>query len=172
MPLSIIILIIVAAVIFAALSVAKAALSSTKIGGSGDRYYLKKSIFSPAERSFLGVLDSLNPPDIRICAKVRLADIFGLKKGLPKGGAQSAFNRISAKHVDFLLVQQNDGMPLLGIELDDKSHEEDQRKSRDAFVDEVFREAGLPLLHVPARATYDPRELTRVIEEAFTKQNR
>ena len=171
MPLSTIILLTVAVIIFAALAFAKTAFRSAKNEDVRSQYYLKKSLFSPAERSFLGVLESLNPPDIRIYAKVRLADIFGIKKGLAKGGAQSALNRINAKHVDFLLVQQNDGTPLVGIELDDKSHEEDQRKSRDAFVDTVFREAGLPLVHVPARATYDPRELTRVIEEAFVKRN-
>jgi hypothetical protein len=38
---------------------------------------------------------------------------------------------------------------VLGIELDDKSHEEEDRAARDAFVDTVFASAKLPL---PTRA--------------------
>jgi len=170
MPHATIIFVIVAAVIFAGLALVKATLGVAKSEGSGEHYLLKKSLFSPAERSFIGVLESLNLPDTRICAKVRLADIFGVKRGLPRGGAQGALNRISAKHVDFLLVQHSDGAPVMGIELDDKSHEEDDRKSRDAFVDGVFRETGLPLLHVSARASYDPRELSRAIEKALDRR--
>jgi len=63
-------------------------------------------------------------------AKIRLADIFEVKKWLDKGSRQGAFNRITAKHVDFLIVRQNDGAPILGIELDDSSHESDVRKNR------------------------------------------
>ncbi len=99
------------------LKVLKARVSKEPENGT---YYLKQSLFTPAERSFLGVLESLGMPEYRIMAKVRLADIFGVKKGQ---GWRSAFNRISAKHVDFLLVRQSDGAPILGIELDDSSHD-------------------------------------------------
>lgn len=40
--------------------------------------------------------------------------------------------------------------PVLAIELDEKSHQRKDRKDRDAFVDQVFQAAALPLLHVPA----------------------
>lgn len=123
--------------------------------------YLKQSLFTPAERSFLGVLESLGMSEYRITAKVRLADIFGVKKG---EGWQSAFNRISAKHVDFLLVRQGDGAPALGIDLDDSSHVEPDRKERDRFVDAVFASAGLPLLHVPARQSYEVKAIQARIE--------
>jgi len=74
------------------------------------------------------VLESMGMPEYRIMAKVRLADIFGVKKGQ---SWQAAFNRINAKHVDFLLVRQSDGAPILGIELDDSSHNEPDRMDRD-----------------------------------------
>jgi hypothetical protein len=132
-----------------------------------NRYYLKQSLFSPAERSFLGVLDSLNMEDCRIMAKVRLADIFEVKTGPGKGGWWGAFNRINAKHVDFLLVRQNDGAPILGIELDDSSHENNKRKKRDAFVDDLFKSVGLPLLHVRVRSHYSPLEIRQMVTEAI-----
>ena len=133
-------------------------------------YYLKKSLFSPAERSFAGVLESLDYEGVTIASKVRLADIFGIKKGLERGDRQRALNRISAKHVDFLLIQSSDGRPLLGLELDDSSHEEEDRVTRDSFVNSVFASADLPILHVTAKTTYDPKKVHRQIDAALAKK--
>lgn len=122
-------------------------------------YYLRNTLFSPAERSFLGVLESILPPGVRVFGKVRLEDIFGVIKGLERGERQGAQNRIRSKHVDFLLLRTTDLAPLAGIELDDSSHDEEDRQQRDAFVDEVFKSAGLPLLHVTAQKSYAPAEI-------------
>ena len=54
------------------------------------------------------------------------------------------------------------------MELDDSSHDAEDRKARDAFVDEVFRSAKFPLLHIPAQATYNPTELRAKIATALT----
>jgi hypothetical protein len=88
-------------------------------------------------------------------------------KGLDRSSRQSAKNRINSKHVDFLLLRKGDGKPLLGIELDDTSHQEEARKARDIFVDTVFAAAALPILHVPAQASYDPSEIRRAIDNAL-----
>lgn len=160
--------------IFVLLAIALAVLKA-KGGARGDTtkpdlYYVRKSLFSPAERSFFGVLEGIAFDDMTIASKVRLADVFGVKKGLERGDRQRALNRISAKHVDFLLIQKSDGRPLLGIELDDSSHEEEERVARDLFVDTVFSAAGLPILHVAAKSAYDPREVRRLIDESLTKK--
>ncbi len=154
------------------------ALAALKAKGAGqestaklDFYYLKKSLYSPAERSFLGVLEILNYDGVTISSKVRLADIFGIKRGLERGDRQRALNRISAKHVDFLLTKRATGEPLLGIELDDSSHEAADRAARDSFVDAVFASAGLSVLHITARATYDPKEIHCQLQEALEKRS-
>jgi ABC-type cobalt transport system substrate-binding protein len=164
-------LVLIAGIILVVLVIAAALLKAKSGTSEGtakpDVYYLKKSLFTPAERSFAGVLETLNFDGTAIAAKVRLADIFGVKKGLERSDRQRAQNRINAKHVDFLLVQKSDGRPLLGIELDDSSHEEEERVARDAFVDSVFSSAAIPLLHIAAKAAYDPREIRRKIDEAM-----
>ena len=163
-------LFLIAGIILLVLVIAAALLKAKSGASEGtakpDVYYLRKSLFTPAERSFAGVLQTLNLDGTAIAAKVRLADIFGVKKGLERGDRQRAQNRINAKHVDVLLVQKSVGRPLLGIELDDSSHEEEERVARDAFVDSVFSSAAIPLPHVVAKAAYDPRERRRKIEEA------
>ena len=143
-----------------------------KLAGGGAKagvYYLKKSLFTPAERSLLGVLEPNLPPGVRVFGKVRLEDIFGVKAGLEKGERQAARNRINRKHVDFLLVRSTDLAPLAGIELDDSSHEEEDRQQRDAFVDSVFASGGLPLLHVPAQKSYNPAELKATVAEILKR---
>jgi len=164
------ILIILVVVLAIALAVLKAKGSLQEGTSKPDVYYLKESLFTPAERSFMGVIESLNYNGVKIASKVRLADIFGIKKGLERGDRQRALNRISAKHVDFLFIQQSDGRPLLGIELDDRSHEAEERVARDSFVDSVFSSAGLPIIHVVAKSSYDPKEVCRQIDEAVAKR--
>jgi hypothetical protein len=159
--------IVVALFVLAVIALGVPKTGGTGLGAKPEAYYLKRSLFSASERSFLSALESVCPDGITLTCKVRLADIFGVKKGLDRGGRQRAFNRISSKHVDFLLVQRSDGRPILGIELDDSSHEQEDRKIRDVFVDRVFSSAGLPILHVPVKSAYEPKDLRRRIDEAL-----
>jgi len=130
-----------------------------------DVYYCRKSLFTPAERSFLTVLEAVLSSDVRVFGKVRLEDIIGVRSGLERDERQAARNRITSKHVDFLLVRARDFAPLAGIELDDSSHERDDRKRRDEFVDAAFASASLPLLHVTAKKSYNPMELEAAIDK-------
>jgi hypothetical protein len=128
----------------------------------------RKAVLSPAERSFLGVLEQVLPEDVGLLVKIRLGDVFVTRQGLAASDRAAAWNRINQKHVDFLLVRNTDLAPIAGIELDDSSHEEDSRKRRDEFVDGVFKSCNIPLLHVPAQAAYNPNELKAKIEACLS----
>lgn len=154
--LKLVLLGILIAVILAVIAALKLKVAAK---GVASAYYLRKSLLTPAERSFFGVLEPILPTGVRVFAKVRLEDIFGVVSGLERGARQAARNRINRKHVDFLLVRTSDLAPVAGIELDDSSHEQEERQQRDAFVDEVFKSAGLPLIHVTAQKTYNPTEI-------------
>jgi hypothetical protein len=157
-----IILVAIAVILLALLFVAFAVLKARQKvpnASAPDSYDSRASLLTPAERSFLGVIEPLLPSEVRVCPKVRLEDFLSVKKGLGRAGNQAARNRINRKHVDFLIVQTTDFKPIAAIELDDKSHDADDRKARDAFVDTAFASAGLPLLHVAAAATYNPADI-------------
>lgn len=142
----------------------QAKLRSLQPTGAGALYELRPALLTPAERSFAGALDASLPEGVIWFAKVRLADIFKPIRGVSRSAAAIAQNRIQQKHVDFLLVRSADMKPLAGIELDDSSHQEHRRQDRDAFVDRLFQASGLPLLRIPAAATYSPAELkTRLL---------
>ena len=50
-------------------------------------------------------------------------------------------------------------MPYMAIELDDRSHQREDRQKRDAFVDEVLNQAGIKIVHIRASSTYDPQAI-------------
>lgn len=126
-------------------------------------YRKKDYFFSQAERSFYAVLMKAVAGEFVVLAKVRLADILYIEKGT--GAWQSFFNRIQSKHIDFVLCTPVLIQPVLVIELDDRSHDREDRRKRDGFADDALAAAGLPILHVPARRTYSPVELKAGMEE-------
>jgi hypothetical protein len=77
-------------------------------------------------------------------------------------------NRIDRKPVDFLLCNPKTMRPLLGIELDDASHQRRDRERRDLFVEQAFAAAKLPLARVAVQAEYNARELGVYLREQTT----
>lgn len=123
-------------------------------------YRLRDDFLSAAELSYYRVLSTAVAGRGVVLAKVGLADLFFVPRG---EGSTGAWNRIARKHVDFVVCAPDTVRPLLGVELDDRSHERANRKERDGFVDEVFRAAGLPLLRVPVRSGYSVTELAAAL---------
>jgi hypothetical protein len=149
---------------------------AAKLTRSGGRlahaapYALKPALFSPAERSFLGVLEQAIGNHYRIYGKVRIADVIEAKSGLSASNRQKAFNRISAKHFDFLLCNRDDLTVTCAIELDDKSHRKQSQQQRDAFVVDLCSTVGLPLVRVTAKRAYTVPELRTQILDATQKR--
>lgn len=134
-------------------------------GGEGEAtkapqlpYHLRDNFLTPAEHSFFNSIKPIVGDRALICAKVGLGDVFKVK-----AEDQSQYriytNKIDRKHVDFLLCDHKTMQPLVGIELDDKSHDRPDRRARDEFMDQVFAAAGLPLVHVRVKRAYDTAEL-------------
>lgn len=121
-------------------------------------YRLRDNFLTPAEHTFFNSIKPIVGDRALVCAKVGLGDIFKVK-----AEDQSQYriytNKIDRKHVDFLLCDHKTMQPLVGIELDDKSHDRPDRRARDEFVDQVFAAAGLPLVHVRVKRAYDAAEL-------------
>ncbi len=119
-------------------------------------FRLRDDFISPAEISFYHVLLSIVDNGLTVCPKVNLNDIFFVSR---PDQNQAARNRISRKHVDFLLCDNRTMRPRVGIELDDSSHAREDRQARDAFIAEVFKAAGLTLLRFPVQRSYQRAEI-------------
>ncbi len=128
---------------------------------SNSKYISKTTFLTKNEKDFFEALHNAAGNHYHIFSQVRLADIFNARSN-DTSAYYTAFNKIAAKHVDFLLCSKN-LKPIAGIELDDSTHKLDHRKQRDNFVNRLFEEAGLPLLRFPTQKKYNPNEISAEI---------
>lgn len=136
-----------------------------------DRFpYTARDLLTPAEFSFLRTLETATGEGHRVFAKVRLADVIGTAPGLSATERARAFNKIQSKHLDFILCDPATLRTFLVVELDDSSHERPDRDARDRFVDGACKAAGLPVLHIRAKAQYSVHDLRIDIDAAITTQ--
>lgn len=138
-----------------------------KIGASArnaPRYRKIPQLLTKTEQQFWQALMQAIPNNVHVHSKVRLCDLVECRFG----NNQTDFNRISSKHVDFVLCSK-DSTVLGVIELDDSTHFRADRKRRDQFVDNVMGDAGIRILHVPAKQNYDMQSLSADIRAMIAK---
>ena len=110
--------------------------------------YQKKWMFTFNEKdAYNKLLPIAQELGYSVFAKVRALDLIEPIKGNPK--YKTYFYKVQAKHVDFVLGDQKLVARYI-IELDDKSHEAEDRKRRDAFLDQVLSSVGYKIIHVKA----------------------
>jgi len=125
-------------------------------------------LFTPAERSFYGVLRQALDDSFIVFGKVRLGDVVQPVKGLGRSQSQTARNKINRKHLDFVICRADDLSLVAGVELDDNSHQRKDRGERDVFVEEAMKSAGIPLVRFAAKKGYELAEVkTRLTESVL-----
>ena len=130
-------------------------------------YRIRDDFLSNAEYSFYKVLIQIFGSKYTICPKVSLSDIFFVRR---PNINQAYLNKINRKHVDFLVCDSEMMKPIIGIELDDKSHNKQKRLDRDTFVEEVFNAAGLPLGRVRVADSYNINDLKNYFSHVYRSQ--
>jgi hypothetical protein len=127
-------------------------------------YSVSNRFLTKAEHSFYKVAQKVLGEDFMLCPQVSLSSIFFITD---QQQFASAFNRIARKRVDFIVCDAVTMKILFGIELDDSSHQREDRMERDGFVNRVFQAACLPLVHVKVRESYMTSELEVLFEDAL-----
>ena len=126
--------------------------------------YKRKQFFTTkAEHIFYKELLQVVGNDYFVFAQVHLSTIFDEKVRGQNWRASRA--HISLKSVDFVLCDKEYVSPKLAIELDDWSHAHADRRKRDAEVERIFLEAGIPLLR-----TTDSQGLAEKLRAKLTPQ--
>lgn len=114
-----------------------------------DYSYRKKYLLTKNEYIFFKTLkpiaDELN---LIVLTKIRMADLLTPAYHYKSKEYYGAFQKIKAKHVDFALALPNNCAVVLLIELDDNSHDTEDRRERDEFCDTIYANCGYSLLHV------------------------
>jgi len=128
-----------------------------------DSMFMARALMTPAELRFFDVLSTLVPAGAQLCPKVRIGDLLDFSPIVPECKRRDMFPLIACKHVDFAVISRADGLPICAIELDDRSHSEIDRRERDRFVDALFHDASVPLLHVAVQSSYDRDRLSELL---------
>lgn len=107
-------------------------------------YGRKPMIMSEAETSFYHRLESVVDGRYYIFPQIHLS---ALLINQTKGRYwKAAFQRINRTSVDYVLCDKQTMSPVYAVELDDSTHDSENRKARDAGVEKMLRDVGLPLL--------------------------
>jgi hypothetical protein len=130
-------------------------------------YQSRSSLLTRGELAFFRALRDAIGSRYGISLKTRLADVVTCPPDMwdtPHGW------RISQKHLDFILYDQLTARTIAAVELDDRSHEQRDRRKRDVFVDQALDAAGVVLIRFRAASIYAPFAIRRQIEAAVTKR--
>jgi len=128
-------------------------------------YRLREQFLSSTEFALLSVLQEMADGHYVVCPKVALNDIFYIQR--PNENVHF-YNKIFRKHVDFLLCEPDGMKPAFGVELVRPVVKEETR-SADQFMQDLFLNAGLPLIHVPSSESYELTDLVHLFQLAVMK---
>ena len=142
------------------------AKSSTGAAGDTTRYY-RKAVLSDVEQVlFQRLREAL--PDVVVLAQVALPAMIGLKKPVDRD-YWALFNAIRAKHVDFVICNADFSVRAV-VELDDGTHEREDRKKSDHIKNGAFAATGMPLIRFNVRQMPSVEQIRTALGEGAKLQ--
>ncbi|OKU32146.1 hypothetical protein ACN79_25095 [Escherichia coli] len=130
---------------------------------SGEYWQRQKTLLTEREVSFMkGLFRIVDMKRWYLCPQVRVADIVQLNGNIRPRSRQwwQLFRMVSQWHVDVVIVERRSFSIVAAVELDDASHLRPERRRRDILLEEVMRQAGIPLLR-----SHDARKLLQMTGE-------
>jgi very-short-patch-repair endonuclease len=145
-------LIVLLLVVVVAVVVFLAFLKAKGQGGIGDLawpFYAKKPLSQPEQVLYFRLVQAL--PEHIILAQVQLSRLLGVKKG---NNYQAWFNRINRMSADFVVCNKDSSIVAV-IELDDATHQKEDRQAADAKKDKALASANVRVIRWQAKAIPD-----------------
>ena len=109
-------------------------------------FYVKRPLSQPEQVLYHRLIRAL--PDHIVLAQVQVSRVLGVKKGANFHEWNNRINRLS---YDFVVCSK-DSTVIAAVELDDKTHESDDRASTDEKKNKASADAGLRLLRWHVRS--------------------
>lgn len=134
-------------------------------------YQYKRKMFfmTRAEHQCYDVLTKAIGDKYIVFAQVHLPTIIN-NKVIGQNWLHS-FRHINQKSVDFVLCDKEYISPVLAIELDDSTHELQERQERDSEVERILKGAGVPLLRIKNQRNFDQKVIFEKITQAITRNS-
>ena len=143
----IVLLLIMIFVVMVILAISKAKGKSTN--GDDWPFYAKKPLSQPEQILYFRLIQAL--PEHIILAQVQLSRMLGVKKG---NNYQSWTNRINRMSADFVVCNRDSSIVAV-IELDDATHQREDRQAADTKKDKALGSAEIRVLRWQAKSIPD-----------------
>ncbi|MGF1873635.1 DUF2726 domain-containing protein [Photobacterium indicum] len=133
--------------------------------------YCRANFLSKAESVFFNTLQATYADVYFISCKPRMADIVNpVWTGKKDHQWWTAFGKIKSKHADFVLCDKRTMSIVCVIELDDSRHTTPKGKKRDELVNSIYKQAGIPICHIPVSRFYEPVQIKARVTLAINDQ--
>lgn len=131
-------------------------------------YEAKGALLTDAELRFLAVLEpavaAVFGNEARISFQAPVGAVVRVRRGLERGENKKWQNKIDRKIFDFVVTDARTRV-LACVELDDSSHGRADRRARDGFLERACEAAGVRLVRVAGRQSYDLESVASVLAE-------
>jgi len=116
-------------------------------------YKRKDFLLNIPERKFFEELQKIIPNEYVVFPQVLLSSI--VKVNSSKKEFWKYQNKINRKTVDFVIFEKQYLKPIVAIEYDGKTHDKNDRKNRDNFINRVLEVSGIKILHIKHQENID-----------------
>ena len=155
-----ILFVVVALVVLAAVAIVLTAARKKSRTGTPEGpwpFYAKKPLSQPEQILYHRMVKAL--PEHIVLAQVQVSRVLGVKKGFNFHEWNNRVNRLS---YDFVVCSK-DSTVLLAIELDEKSHEAEDRANTDRKKDKATVAAGVKLVRWHVKSLPDEETIRAVV---------
>jgi very-short-patch-repair endonuclease len=128
-------------------------------------YSRKEAIMTETETVFYRRLMSVAGERYLIFPQIHLSALLSNQTG--GRYHRAAFQRINGMSVDYVLCDKESLKAVYAIELDDRTHDTPKRQARDAKVERMLSDAGLPLVRFKNSRVSDD-EIIHALTDAHT----
>jgi hypothetical protein len=147
------------------------AVGAMKLHEPGLAFPFKKkgNLFTPVERTFLGLIEEAVGNEYRILCRVKMSDILAIRQNADKKTSKSAATRAGSKHLDFVLCSKHDMSPVMAIDLVHNSGKDGYKSQRDFFVSGALDAAHVPHVRIKVRSGYKAQDIRDCIQAKLPK---
>ena len=132
--------------------------------GSNPDQYAAKSLLTENEKKWYKAIKEATP-NVHVFGQVALNQLVKAEGRT----WQAAKNKIATRSIDFVILN-SELVVTLAIEIDDRSHLLEKRKVDDEKKNHALRQAGIPLLRIPATPVLSSEEVKEKIVEILARQ--
>lgn len=126
-------------------------------------YSTKEHIMTRSEESFFKLLNDVTGGKYYIFPQIHLSSI--LDHQIKGQNWKAAFSHINGKSVDYVLCDKITLKTVCAIELDDSTHNREDRTKRDQEVERIFNSSGVKLKRFTSEESRDTGFVIRSLQE-------